>query len=375
MAEIEVKIARDFESFLDMREPWDRMVNCDFHAHPFLKHFWFVNYYRAYFNKLPILVFAAYENDRMIGALPMILVRKRMAGIPLRQARFIAGAHSYIKRLLIPPDKPNVLALFLEALMKEDIDLVYFESDTEFFSPASSLEDFCLHNKFNYEIWSGMSSPFITVSGSFPDFQKTLSRNLRGSINNRMNRVSRAGGYEVKAYDQPDQFDDVVRAIEEISRNSWQGQQGSGLFSNENNSSYYRNLILHSLEHGYGKAFILYLDNKPAAYEYHISHGHTEYCLKAEFSQQYNSLSPGAVLELELIKQAFASEVEIYDLLGSADAYKLKWTHNLKPYSGYYIFNRSFSAFFAHLLRFSLRKMLKRVKCFRIIGNYLRKSS
>ena len=166
----------------------------------------------------------------------------------------------------------------------------------------------------------------------------------------------------IKTYSRSDELTDILHDISTISNTSWQGRQESGLFSNASNALFYRNLISHSLEQGYGKVYVLYYANSPAAYEYHIVHRNIEYCLKAEYAQQYCDVSPGAVLEIELVKQAFASGIEIYDLLGSADSYKLRWTHNLRSYSSYYVFTHSLLAHCAHLFRFRARRTLKKIK-------------
>jgi CelD/BcsL family acetyltransferase involved in cellulose biosynthesis len=168
--------------------------------------------------------------------------------------------------------------------------------------------------------------------------------------------------------------DRALTDLEAIAAKSWQGREGSGLFSQPDTDRFYRDLIRHSMENGYGAVPILYFDDKPAAFEFHVMHGKTEYCLKAEYSREFDKVSPGAVLDLELVKRAFESDTEVYDLLGYADQYKLRWTKSCTRYVRYYIFNRTAAGMAAHALYFGLGDRLRRVTALRKLKRQLEKS-
>jgi len=297
----------------------------------------------------------------MIGALPMILGNRRLAGIPLKEARLLAGDHSHLNQLLVDAENSQVLTAFLNQLIDTGVDLIYLEDVPDHFPNQVWMEAFCRAEKVPLEIRTVRRSPYIPTKGAFDDYRRKLSKKFRELLNNRLNRINRAGGFEIRVFADISDFEPVESEIRMISSDSWQGRKGSGIFSGTNNARFYGNLIRHSLENGYGRVFILYYDGRPAAFEFHVYHETTEYCLKSEYVQACEKVSPGGVLDFELVKQAFASDIRIYDLLGYEDDYKLRWTNSLTPYSRYYIFGRSATARAANLLYYR-------------IGNRLRKS-
>ena len=342
------------------------MVADNFDHHPFLSHFWFANYYQAYYKSAPLFVLTAHQADgTLAGCLPMVLGRRRLAGIPLKEARLLAGPHSHLNRILAGPDNEKVPELFMARLIDEGIDLVYFEDLPDCFPDKEWFEIFCRRNKLALDVRTVRRSPFIPTTGTFDDYRRSLSKKFRELLNNRLNRINKAGGFEIKTYGADEDCDRLLADMKAISARSWQGENDSGLFSGASNDQFYSSLIRHALENHYGRVFILYLKDKPAAFEFHIYSGRTEYCLKSEYSREWDKLSPGGVLDLELVKRAFDSDIEVYDLLGFEDEYKLRWTGNMTAYFRYFIFARSMAARTAYSLYYRLGNHLRKNKFLR----------
>jgi CelD/BcsL family acetyltransferase involved in cellulose biosynthesis len=371
---LEIRITKDIDSFLALEDEWNRLISNRFDNHPFLSHFWYVNYYRAYYPKAPLWVLTAHEDDGTLACvLPMVLGNRRVAGIPLKEARLLAGAHSHLNRILVTPEDEGILELFLRKLFDSGADLAYFEDLPDDFPDPVRLKKLVNEEKLSLEVRTVRRSPFIPTTGSFEDYRANLSKKFRELLNNRLNRINRAGGFEIRTYRRPDEFDVMMKDMRLIAVKSWQGENNSGLFSGESNDHFYNNLIRHALANGYGRVFILYFDGKPTAFEFHVYAGTTEYCLKSEYSQEFNKISPGGVLDLELVKSAFNSNIEVYDLLGFEDSYKLRWTSHRKPYRRYFIFGRSMAARTAYMLYYRFGNRLRNMGFLRRIRERLRR--
>lgn len=357
----------DFEAIAD---EWDAAVVGLFGApHPFFSQFWFSNYYRSFFPKAPLFVVTASDSmDRLSGVLPMVLGRRRLAGIPLKEAKLIAGEHSHVNQILVSGETADVAERMMDRIREEGIDLVYLEDLPGVAADRERWGIYCRSRRLPLEIRQVRQSPYIPTTGDFEDYRRTLSKKFRELLNNRLNRINRAGGFEITTYGPTDDVDRVLDDMEEISNHSWQGQEGSGLFSTPPTDRFYRHLIPHAIKNDYGRVSILYFRGRPAAFEFHVVTESTEYCLKAEYSREFEQVSPGAVLDLELIKRAFDSDIETYDLLGYADPYKLKWTKQCRPYYRYYIFNRSAAGRAAHLLYFRVGNRLRKMEFLRRIA-------
>lgn len=338
------------------------MVAGNFGNHPFFRQFWYDNYYRAYFSSTSLMILTARREGVLVAAIPMVRHRRWMAGIPIIEAQLLGGPHSHLNRLLVLQEDDQLAALMIERLLQEGIDLIYFEDLPESFPDQTWLEDFCQSNELALDIRKVRQSPFIPTVGDYEEYRRGLSKKFRQLLNNRLNRINREGGFNITVVDTEKDFAAIEPDIRLVSTDSWQGSEGSGIFSGDTNSTFYLNLLRHSLAEGYGQISVLYYEDQPAAFEYHIRHDGTEYCLKSEYSQKFDRVSPGAVLDMELVKRAFDSEVTTYDLLGFSDSYKLRWTDRLAPYYRYFIFNRSLAARAAYALYFRWGNRLRNLK-------------
>jgi CelD/BcsL family acetyltransferase involved in cellulose biosynthesis len=371
---MKLEVILDPEGFAAIESEWNGMTAGLFDGHPFFSHFWFANYYRDFFAGKPLFVITVRDEGNLVGIFPGVLGRRRLAGIPLKEVRLIAGEHSHVNRILVQPGRDDVVEMMLDRLCQEGIDLVYIEDVPEASPDGSWWREYCRSRRLPLAVRQVRTSPYIPTSGDFENYRGALSKKFREVLNNRLNRINRAGGFEIKTFDERADIDRALADLEAVSAKSWQGEEGSGLFSRPDTNRFYRDLIRHAIEKGYGSVSVLYFDGRPAAFEFHIRHGATEYCLKAEYSQEFDRVSPGAVLDLELIKRAFASETQVYDLLGYADDYKLRWTKSCTRYVRYYIFNRTAAGMAAHALYFRLGDRLRRMKALRKLKRQLEKS-
>ncbi len=367
---------QDKEQFAAMEGAWNDLTARLFDGHPFFSHFWFSNYYRDFFPGRPLFVVAVRDDAHdLVGIFPGVLGRRRLGGIPLKEARLIAGEHSHINRMMAEADRTDVIEAMLDRLCEEGVDLIYIEDIPESGPDGAWWQGYCRSRRVPLAVRQVRTSPYIKTSGIFDDYRKVLSKKFREVLNNRLNRINKAGGFEIRTYADGADVDWAVNDLEAITAKSWQGDEGSGLFSRPDTDRFYRGLIRHAMENGYGAVPVLYFDGKPAAFEFHVMHGRTEYCLKAEYSKEFDKVSPGAVLDLELVKRAFESDTtDVYDLLGYADQYKLRWTNSCTRYMRYYIFNRTAAGMAAHALYFGLGDRLRRMTVLKKLKRQLEKS-
>jgi len=373
--DIEIRITRGLDVFLQLADQWNGMVAEKFDDHPFFSHFWFANYYQSFFPGQSLYVLTAHNEGKMVGALPMIICRRCRAGLPLKKARLLAGEHSYVNQILVKSGDGKIVGLFFDSLLQEGVDLIYLADIPGELPAPFGIGDFCRSHRLLLERKSVKASPFIRVGGSFEEYRKSLSKNFWKQLTNRLNRINRAGGFEIRSFTRPTDYEFLLKDMQSISADSWQSQNNTGLYSTDNSSTFYRNLIQHSLENSYGEVHILYITGKPAAFEFHICHGSTEYCLKSEFAQRFARFSPGVVLDQELVKRAFSTDIEVYDLLGFESEYKARWTKEVRRQYRYYLFNRSLTALAVYIIEHRLRNRLGKFKLLRWIRRQMTRNN
>jgi CelD/BcsL family acetyltransferase involved in cellulose biosynthesis len=354
-----VSIITDKEEFAGLRQRWDRFVESRMAGNPFCRHFWFENYRQAFFAYAALYTIVVEEQGEIEAIFPAVATRRRLGGIPLKELRLIAGDHSHVNRLLVSDSGHEQTARLLERAQRDGFDLIYLEDLPDYAPENEWIEAYCRDRRLTLVRRVIRESPYIPTTGTFDDYRKTRSKKFRELLNNRVNRMNRVGGYEIREFTRVEDLPFLIEDLKTISLESWQHKSGSGLFSRPETAHFYERLLKDSLASGYGKVTVLYFENKPAASEIHLLHGKTEYCLKAEFAEREDNLSPGGVLDLELVKRAFSSDIERYDLLGYPDRYKMRWTDKTTICYRYFLFGRSAAARLGHLVYFTIGDSLR----------------
>ena len=65
------------------------------------------------------------------------------------------------------------------------------------------------------------------------------------------------------------------------------------------------------------------------------------YAVKGGFDPEFRSYGPGMLLTLRTLEQACAEGLRTYELLGADDAYKLRWTDEVRERFRLEVFPRS----------------------------------
>ncbi len=355
-------IIREPQEFREIEKDWEKFIGDGWNNHPFLRHFWFSNYHQAFHKTDPLMILTASVDSRLVAALPMLSRHRRLGGIPLKEVRLIAGDHSHINIVPVPQDRDEILVSFLETLLSSGVDLIYLEDIKSGFPDNDWLARFCHDRKLGFEMRQVRTSLYIPTDGEFESYRLGRSKNLKQGINSRLNRIYRAGGFEIKTFSSNDDIELALSDAKEVCDQSWQGIGGTGLFSSVSNAQFYTELFRDALKNRYGTLYVLYFEKQPAAFEFHIVHEETEFCLKAAYAKKFDKVAPGAVLDIELIKKAFDSPVKKYDLLGYDDLYKRRWTDQSVSYWRYFIFNKTAAGQTARLIYFNWGDKLRKIK-------------
>jgi CelD/BcsL family acetyltransferase involved in cellulose biosynthesis len=151
--------------------------------------------------------------------------------------------------------------------------------------------------------------------------------------------------------------------ILEIAKNSWTEQVGDSLASRVN-SSFFKDLSLAAAERRWLVVWLLSLDGKYVAFEYHLIYDQVLYGMRASFKDEYSHLSPGVYLDLSIVRSIFDNTLDVigYDLGGNYDFYKKKWTDITRQNVSLRIFRKSLKLSMLCYLEYVMIPKVKRLK-------------
>ena len=144
----------------------------------------------------------------------------------------------------------------------------------------------------------------ITLAGGYGDYLETLSRATRKHLRNYRNRLEKdfPGRVAFKSFSQGQDLDGAIADIERIARQSYQRGLGVGFADTEE----HRQRMAVALSRGWLRVYLLYLDDRPVAFDVGLAYGDTLYLQHGAYDQAYGRYHPGILLLAREIEELCA---------------------------------------------------------------------
>jgi CelD/BcsL family acetyltransferase involved in cellulose biosynthesis len=184
-------------------------------------------------------------------------------------------------------------------------------------------------------------SPCLEISGTWADYFSSRSTRTRKTLRNVRNTLHRCGESVVRQLRTWEEFQHYREEIYRVALSSWTGQIGNCLAS-PGNRDFFEDLTRAASRQGWLSVWVLVMEGKVIAFEYHLRAFGRQHGMRASFSPDYARLSPGTYLEMEILRAVFeeAGDVRFYDFGGCADPYKKKWTDHARRHYSLRFFNK-----------------------------------
>jgi len=209
-----------------------------------------------------------------------------------------------------------------------------------------------LEGYYNYRLIKEpyVSSPFLTLNGTWETFIERKSGNFRSDLQRKWNKTKH-NRTEFKIYSQPGDVDHILEEICKIESNSWKEDSKTSITTQPIAKKFYNIFLPKAAENGWLYVVIFYIDGKPAAYDMGILFANKYYMLKTSYDLEFKQWSPGTILRQFVIQELYKMNVGEHDFLGSDDAYKMRWTDTVRKHWNIYLYNknRPVSAFYSFI--------------------------
>lgn len=175
-----------------------------------------------------------------------------------------------------------------------------------------------------------------------PDSVETFYRDMSGSRKRYLRRYTRAlekagsGSVEVECCRSEDKLDDVIKIASEISAKTYKHALNVGF----HDDYLTRSLLKKGAKQGKLRAYVLYVNGKPCAFEYGIEYGNVFFPEYIGYDPFFRSCSPGTVLFIKVIEDLIENSiVRVFDYGFGGAAYKERFGTESWPEASIYIFS------------------------------------
>ena len=177
----------------------------------------------------------------------------------------------------------------------------------------------------------------------------------------REHKLSKLGA-TFRCLDDWQQIEPLLPAVLEVEASGWKGREGSAIGQSPHTMSFYSRCMRYWAEQGWLRLFLLDMNGEILAFQITVLHRGILYQLKVGYQDRHAKLSPGQVLQLLLLRWAFANpDVHAYDMLGGggkAEANKKKWATGAETLYTLRFFRRNMGGLLAWL-RFVIAPRVK----------------
>ncbi len=344
---IHIEAVEKIEHFLALREEWNNLLNrCPEHS-IFLTHEWIKCWWQNFANKSHLFIVIARKSGKLVAIAPLMISKIFFRGLPSSVLSFIENGNTLHNDFILAPEyRPEVLSAIISYLLEQPVcwDLMELKNIPESSQNLIDLNKILSSADCTFIRKPGLVSPYLNITSDWGEYYKSRSRSTKKNINNVKNKIRKHGDAQIQLILGDKDFLQVQEDLYTIAQDSWSNNAGDSLASDQN-KSFFNQLSQVAADNGWLRVWVLRLNNEAAAFEYHLQFYGVVYGLRSSYKERLQSISPGFYLDFNIIKNVFESkDIKEYDLGGSQDFYKKRWTNEARTHANVYIFpNRIYS--------------------------------
>jgi len=183
-------------------------------------------------------------------------------------------------------------------------------------------------NGANVEILHYIDTPWLRISGTFPEYWDQRGKNLKHNLDRQGRRIKEQGRrLELVAAREPSCMADCLREYSRLESAGWKGKEGTAVDENNVQGKFYRDIFEDFCTTKEAVIFQLLLDGKIVASDLCLIRGGMLVVLKTAYDESTDRLSPSLLMRREILKQFYSDRnIEVVEFYGKLRPWHTQWT-------------------------------------------------
>jgi CelD/BcsL family acetyltransferase involved in cellulose biosynthesis len=312
----------------------------------------------------------AHRAGRLVGALPLVAERRRLAGVPARVLRSLSDDHSQRFDLLLDPAcaAETARALVAQLARARDWDAVELQGilDGDGAAAAHALIAAARAAGLPLGRWPSMVSPYLDLPASAAELDRQLGSKFRGNLRRRAKKLEAdLGALALERVDgaglpagELDRLLDEGFALEAAG---WKGDAGTAIACDATLRARYGALAHAFAARGQLACYFLRAGTRRVAFHFALADADAYYLFKPGFDPALASYGLGHLLVDAVARDLIARGVRELDFLGDDMPWKRDWTDRARAHSFHYLFAPTARGRALAAWKFSLAPAAKRL--------------
>lgn len=320
----------------DIAAEWEALDDAT-GAPPFVRPGWIAAWMDA-FGRGWIVFLAVRRGGRFVAVVPL-LAERGLVGSPTNSHTPVFGV------LALDRDAATELAEAVLALGAHRVDLSFLDLDDEGFAAWRAAAARRGHHTL---AWVVARAPYVSIDGEWADYRASLSRKFRKELGRLTRRLEDSGRVEFVVDEGSLRWSELLEEGLRIEGSGWKEQAGTAILSRADTARFYRNVAAWAAGRGWLRLMFLRLDGRAVAFDLALEADAVAQVLKGGFDPAMRQLGPGTVLTERSLQRAFDLGLTSYELHGTDDAYKLRWTSTARARARTQVFPPSLAGLLAY---------------------------
>lgn len=276
-----------------------------------------------------LAVAALFDGDRLVGAAPLRMSRRRRFGFPIRRLAQLGGWESDRAPFLFSAGRDaeaiEALRASLEAQENAWDVLELREVDPESAAAGEILSWASARRGHQVALEPMPPSPYVDLSEGWEAARARFGRSLRKNLRRHLNELGDPSRWSFDVVEGAG----IGSALEEylvLEDRSWKGKASQGVGKNERNVLFYRHLLPRLAEKGRACVSFLRLGGRPLSGAIQWRFGPTATGAQVTYDATDARFSPGTVLKSLCIERAAREGLTTFELQARFLESKRRWT-------------------------------------------------
>ncbi len=335
-----IEAIADFEAFLELEADWGALCKAAHAPSVFLSHAWFRCCWAGKSDDVRPLVLVARVGSSIVGVAPFFIHTSNWRIFPIRTALLMQNQDSPFAGFIAVADRAGAVAEgFFEHLTRVvrcdvvSLRKIMHDSPTHRVLLESPLAAPLIRA-------AGGDSPVLALRGDWSEFWAAQSQRFKKTVRNVVNRIERLGRVSVEELSANASADECLRTYASVAARGWKAQLPISLGRNRAIAHFFDVLTAALHANQQLRLWVLRIDDRPIAAEYHVQDDDVVYALRSDFDDHYRDASPGAYLNEQIVRTYFERRLRAYEMGPGDNAYKQRWATGTTALDDFSFFSR-----------------------------------
>ena len=331
---IVVQRIEDPAAFQALREEWDELLAASLADSFFLTWEWLYAWWTHLAGDRRLFLLVARQGGRLVAIAPLSLRARRVAGVlPLRSVEFLGAdrlSSDYLDVIVRRGWEADAIPALAQYLADARLALE-LASVRRAGCAAAALSRALTQRRWRMLETPTAVCPFIDLSGhTWESYLGTLESKPRNDFLRLLKNLTKKFSVRLEPASSEHQRREFMAHLVRLHNLRWQNLGGSDALHTADLVAFHDEVSRVTLERGWLRLFVLWLDGQPVASLYGFRYGRTFYFVQTGFDPAYGRHAVGLITVGLTIKSAIAEGAEEYDFLRGDEAYKFRWAREVR---------------------------------------------